>query len=61
MYNVTDAKTMFKMVEENGVIDRGYRAVQKTQKDWSAVIEGNKEVIKDGYDGVLSGMAVSVG
>ena len=40
---------MFEAVEEDGVIDqvKCRRAVQKTAEDWFAVVEGNKEVVKD--------------
>ena len=40
---------------------KGPRAVQKTEEDWSAVVKGDEEVIKDRYDGSLSGVKGSVG
>ena len=51
------------MVEQDRVMDQieGRRAVQETEEDWSAVIEGNKEIIKGRYDGSLSRMTGSTG
>ncbi len=38
----------------------GRRADQETEEDWSVVIKGDKEVIKDKYDGSLSRVMGSV-
>ena len=50
---------VIKAVKEDGMVE-GHRAVQETEEDKSAVIEGNKEVIKDRYDGSLGGMTGSI-
>ena len=54
---------VFKAVKKDWMIDqiKGHQAVQETEEDWSAVIKGNREIIKQRYDGCLSRMTRSVG